>query len=116
MSVDLARGDRIAESRVRVLHLINNFEVGGTERQAVELLKRLNPGRFDVRLGAIRKAGPLYNEIADRFPEVPEFPLTSFYNANAVKQLRRLYALLVRERIHILHAHDFYAGMIGVMA
>src|SRR5215510_12810220 len=31
--------------RPRVLHLINSFDAGGTERQAVELLKRLDEKR-----------------------------------------------------------------------
>lgn len=102
--------------RTRVLHLINSFEIGGTERQAVELLKRLNSKRYDIKLAALRNRGPFYQEIEERFPIVPEFPLTSFYNFNATRQLARLRALMMRERIDILHAHDFYAGMIGAVA
>ncbi|MBO0862520.1 MAG: glycosyltransferase [Chloracidobacterium sp.] len=102
--------------RLRVLHLINYFEAGGTERQAVELLKRLDPERYDVRLAALRNEGPLYDEIAARFPSVPEFRFTSFYNTTALRQLARLRSFLLRERIDILHAHDFYSGMLGVMA
>jgi glycosyltransferase involved in cell wall biosynthesis len=37
----------------RVLHLITSFEVGGAERQAVELLKRIDRRRFDVSLAAL---------------------------------------------------------------
>ncbi len=102
--------------RPRVLHLITSFEIGGTERQAVELLKRLDDRRFDIRLAALRKVGTLYQEIATQFPDVPEFPLTSFYNANAVKQLLRLRALIRREGIALLHAHDFYSSLIGATA
>jgi glycosyltransferase involved in cell wall biosynthesis len=102
--------------RPRVLHLVTSFEAGGTERQFVELLKRLNPERFDVRLAALRKEGPFYHEIAARFPEVPEFPLTSFYNRNALKQLGRLRALLRGERIDILHTHGFYDSLFGATA
>ncbi|HVG19537.1 MAG TPA: glycosyltransferase [Blastocatellia bacterium] len=102
--------------RPRVLHLINSFEIGGTERQAVALIGRLDPERYDVKVAALRNRGPFYQEIEARFPNVPEFPLTSFYNANAVRQLARLRALMTRERIDILHAHDFYAGLIGAAA
>ena len=102
--------------RPRVLHLITSFEIGGTERQAVELLKRLDRDRFDVRLAVLRNEGPFYREIEALFPVVPEFPLTSFYNANAVKQLARLRRLMVREQIDILHAHDFYSSFIGAAA
>jgi len=105
-----------ARRRPRVLHLITSFEIGGTERQAVELLKRLDSERYDVRLAALRNEGPFYKEIAARFPDVPEFPLTSFYNRNAVKQLLRLRTLMKSTQVDILHAHDFYAGLIGAAA
>src|SRR5215813_1752918 len=102
--------------RTGVLHLITSFEVGGTERQAVELLKRIDRRRFDVSLAAIRLEGPLYREVAAIFPCPPQFPLTSFYNTNAAKQLMRLRNWMISERVDILHAHDFYAGLLGAAA
>src|SRR5262249_56324560 len=99
-----------------VVGLITGFEVGGTERQAVELLKRIDRRRFDARLAAVRLEGPLYGEIEELFPRVPQFPLTSFYNANAARQLMRLRNWMVSERVDILHAHDFYAGLLGAAA
>ncbi|MGE0126885.1 MAG: glycosyltransferase [Blastocatellales bacterium] len=113
---DSERAIQLAPERPRVLHLINSFDAGGTERQAAELLNRLDERRFDVRLAVLGWRGPLREQIAARFPVAPEFPLTSFYNANAVKQLLRLREMLIRERIAILHAHDFYAGVLGVTA
>ena len=56
-----------APYRPRVLHLINNFEIGGTERQAVELLKRLDTDRYDLRLAAVLRKGPLYRRIPHVF-------------------------------------------------
>jgi glycosyltransferase involved in cell wall biosynthesis len=111
-----AKVSEASRRRPRVLHLITSFEIGGTERQAVELLKRLDGERYDVRLAVLRNEGPFYSEIAARFPDVPEFPLTSFHDANAVKQLARLRRLMRREKIDILHAHDFYSSFIGAAA
>jgi len=111
-----AQAAEAARSRPRVLHLITSFEIGGTERQAVELLKRLDTKRYDVRLAVLRNEGPFYEEIRSRFANVPEFPLTSFYNANALRQLARLHRLMVRQSINILHAHDFYSGLLGAAA
>jgi glycosyltransferase involved in cell wall biosynthesis len=96
--------------------LITSFETGGTERQAVELLKQLDRGRFDARLAALRLEGALYVEVAGLFPRIPQFPLTSFYNANAMKQLIRLRDWMIGEQARILHAHDFYSGLIGAAA
>lgn len=110
------RAREVARPRPRVLHLITSFDIGGTERQAVELLKRLNHERFDVRLAVLRKEGPFLRELETLFPDVPEFPLTSFYNVNAVRQLARLRRLMISDKIDILHAHDFYSGLIGAAA
>src|SRR5262245_10201813 len=60
-------GQKHKTNKPRVLHLITSFEVGGTERQAVELLKRIDRRRFDVRLAAVRLEGPLYREVAPLF-------------------------------------------------
>lgn len=111
-----ARAFQPGPERPRVLHLITSFDIGGTERQAVELLNRLDEERFDVRLAVLGWRGPLRDQIAARFPSAPEFPLTSFYNTNAVKQLLRLREMMIEERIAVLHAHDFYAGVLGATA
>jgi glycosyltransferase involved in cell wall biosynthesis len=102
------------QARPRVLHLLNSFEIGGTERQAVELLKRLDDARFDVRLAALHLRGPFLCEVAGRYPIVREFPLTSFYNANAARQVWRLAGWLRHEHITLLHTHGFYDGLLGV--
>jgi L-malate glycosyltransferase len=105
-----------ARARPRVLHLLNSFEIGGTERQAVELLKRLDPERFDVQVAALHIRGPFFRELAARYPTVQEFPLTSFYNVNALRQVLRLSEFMRRERIDLLHTHGFYDGLLGVVA
>ncbi|HKY04209.1 MAG TPA: glycosyltransferase [Blastocatellia bacterium] len=114
---DRAVGGHLRKAaRPRVLHFITSFDVGGTERQAVELLNHLAGERFDVRLAVIRKGGSLFTQVADRFPRVYEFPLTRFYDVNALRQLLRLRTILITERINILHAHDFYSAFIGTIA
>lgn len=102
--------------RPRVLHLINSFDAGGTERQAVELLNRLDEKRFEAQLAVLGWRGPLRLQIVERFPHVSEFPLDGFFNANAVKQLLRLRETMIEKRIAVLHTHDFYSGALGVTA
>ena len=102
--------------RPRVLHLINSFDAGGTERQAVELLNRLDEKRFETQLAVLGWRGPLRRQIVERFPYATEFPLYGFFNANAVKQLLRLRETMIEKRIAVLHTHDFYSGALGVTA
>ncbi|MGH9752747.1 MAG: glycosyltransferase [Blastocatellia bacterium] len=96
--------------------MLNNLEIGGTERQAVELINRLDEKRFEAQLSVLGLHGPLCQQVATRFADVPEFPLTGFFNANAIKQILRLRKMMIEQRIAILHAHDFYSGALGVTA
>ncbi|MGH9872017.1 MAG: glycosyltransferase [Pyrinomonadaceae bacterium] len=101
-----------------VLQLIDSFHQGGSERQAIQLTRLLGEsGRFDVRLASLSPEGTL-RATADELDiaEIPSFPLNSFYDGNAVLQLRRLVAFLRRERINILHSHDFYTNVFGMAA
>jgi glycosyltransferase involved in cell wall biosynthesis len=99
-----------------VLQLIDSFHQGGSERQAVQLTRLLQQsGRFKVRMACLNPAGVLRAEI-ERLDlgEIPAFPLNSFYDANAVKQLRRFRSWVKSEKIEVLHAHDFYTNIFGV--
>ncbi|MBO0859304.1 MAG: glycosyltransferase [Chloracidobacterium sp.] len=109
--------DRMTYSRrPRVLHLINSLDAGGTERQAVELLNRIDEKRFEPRLAVLGWRGPLRWQIVERYPYVPEFPMNGWFNANAIKQLLRLRETMIEKRIAVLHTHDFYSGALGVTA
>jgi L-malate glycosyltransferase len=116
LSQRITQTTRFATVKPRVLHLINSFETGGTERQAVEFLKNVDRKRYDIRVAALRNEGSLYQEIAGSFPTIAEFRFKNFYSRSAATQLRRLIRYLRTEEIDILHAHDFYAGLIGGMA
>lgn len=104
--------------RTHVLHLVNSFHQGGTERQAVQLVRLLQAGgRYRVHVACLNGGGVLRHELdALGFAEIPEFRLTSFYNRNAVLQLRRLARLLRARGIDVVHTHDFYTNIFGMAA
>jgi glycosyltransferase involved in cell wall biosynthesis len=101
-----------------VLQLIDSFDEGGSERQALELTRLLrNSGRFEVFLATLKAEGVLRKEIADlNLEPIPAYPLTSFYDTNAARQLRRFVAYLRANRIDVLHTHDFYTNVFGMAA
>lgn len=102
----------------RVLQFIGSFHQGGTERQAVSLTRLLkNEDSFEVFAATLNNEGVLRTEIDKAgLPEIPEFPLTSFFNANFVRQLRRCAKYLRDNRINIVHTHDFYTNVFGMAA
>src|SRR6266853_155441 len=101
-----------------VLHLIDSFDKGGSESQAVQLVRLLQGiGRYRILMACLNKDGPLRTEI-DRLDlgEIPEYKLTGFYNLRALRQLRRFTAHLKTHQVDILHTHDFYTNVFGMWA
>jgi L-malate glycosyltransferase len=99
-----------------VLQLIDSFNQGGSERQALQLTRLLvESGRFKVQLACLSPEGFLRDSINDLdLGEIPSFSLNSFYDQNAVRQLRRFIRWLKSSRIDILHTHDFYTNIFGM--
>lgn len=98
--------------------MIDSFEQGGSERLALQLTRQLQEsGRCRVRLACLQNKGSLRDE-ADRLGlgEIPEYPLTSFYDRNFVTQLRRLARFLKENEIDVIHTHDFYTNIFGMTA
>lgn len=98
--------------------MIDSFEQGGSERLAIQLVRQLHQsGRCRVRLACLQNKGSLRAE-ADRLGlgEIPEYPLTSFYDRNCVTQLRRLARFLKENEIDVVHTHDFYTNILGMTA
>ena len=107
------------DKRMRnVLQLIDSFDQGGSERQAVQLTKLLHQsGKFKVHVACLSSRGVLKSELEEiGFREIPEFRLSSFYNLAAAKQVRRFAALLKDWKIDVVHTHDFYTNIFGMTA
>ena len=104
-------------AKANVLHLIDHFEQGGTERQAVQLVRLLREsGRYGVRLACFDGRGVLRAEVERLgLGEIAEYPLTSFYDRNAVVQLRRFVRHLHEHKIRVVHAHGFYTNLFGIV-
>lgn len=101
-----------------ILQFIPSFHKGGSESQSIALTGLLKAeGSFDVSAATLNDEGVLRAEVdAIRLPEVPEFPLTSFYNANFVRQVRSCSKYLVENKIDLVHTHDFYTNVFGMAA
>jgi len=101
-----------------VLQFTNSFQQGGSERQAVQLARLLGEsGLARVRVAALDASGVLLEDVRRAgLGEAAAFPLTSFHDLNALRQLRRLAAYLREHEIDVLHTHDFYTNVFGMAA
>lgn len=102
----------------RILQFIGSFHQGGSERQATALSGALKAeGTHDIYVATLNNEGVLRADMAAKgFTDIPEFPLTSFFNANFVRQVRSCAAYLKDNKIDLIHTHDFYTNVFGMAA
>src|SRR2546430_14007436 len=99
-----------------VLFIIDSFEQGGSERQALQLLRQLHiSGDCRVHLACLQDRGSLRADAeALGIGEIHEYPLTSFYDLNFAKQLRRFMIYIKETQIDVVHTHCFYTNIFGM--
>lgn len=98
-----------------VLQFIGSFHQGGSERQAVQLARLLSKDdRYKVFVASLNAEGVLRREVEELgVTDIPEFKLTSFYDLNFFRQLRRCAEYLRENKIEIVQTHDFYTNIFG---
>lgn len=100
-----------------VLHLIDSFHQGGSERQAVQIARFMHErGRYNVHMACLDRSGVLLDEALRIGLEIPEYKLSSFYDRNALTQVRRFANHLRQLKIDVLQSYDFYTNVFGMAA
>ncbi|HXG85701.1 MAG TPA: glycosyltransferase [Pyrinomonadaceae bacterium] len=104
--------------KANVLEIVGSFHQGGSERQAIQLARLLREeGSFNVFLATLDGAGILGEEVeAIGFGSVPEFNLTSFYDFNMLRQVKKAARFMRENDIKIVHTHDFYTNVFGMLS
>lgn len=106
-----------ALERIRLVKFLTVFGIGGTEKQVVNLIKRMDRQAFDVSFGCTNRWGALLDEVVKRQRiEVAEYPLNNLYDFNAVRQQFRFARALRKSRTQIVHSYNFYANVFCIPA
>jgi glycosyltransferase involved in cell wall biosynthesis len=104
------------ESAVPVAVVMTSFEPGGTERQMTELVRRLDPARWEVHLACFRTTGRWFERAAERAVSVGEFPVTSFMHPSIVRHVWDFARWCRRRRIAIVQATEIYSNIFALPA
>lgn len=108
---------RVAGSRrqkISLLLMVRELGPGGTERQLAELARSLDPGEFEVTVGAFITAGPRAAELRSAGVRIEEFAVRSFRSPSLLCQANRLRSWLRRQATAIFHAFDYPSVLFGV--
>jgi L-malate glycosyltransferase len=102
-------------SKPGVLQIIHGFIEGGSERQMIQMVTLLQEsGDYRVHVGSLSTGGVLRPLIERLQVPIIDLPLTSFYDANMVRQTRRFVSYLKQHQIGIVHSHDFYSNIFAM--
>ena len=106
-----------ARPRRKVFYFLDSLEVGGTETQAVELALRLPVNAYDITLGCLRVKGPLLEKLKGSAVAIREFhPVGGMDSPRGLYQMARLATYLRREKFDVVHTHDLWTNLMGVLA
>src|SRR5215470_16493299 len=94
--------------------VMTSFEPGGTERQMIELIRRLDPSRWTVHLACFEGCGTWFQRAAEVAASVTEFPVQSFKRASTVKHVCAFARWCRARRIAVVHSTEFYSNIFAL--
>ncbi|MGE3275485.1 MAG: glycosyltransferase [Vicinamibacterales bacterium] len=95
---------------------MTSFDTGGTERQMIELVRRLSPDRWTVHVACLRAEGPWRDRVTASAASVTEFPVRSFRRAASWRQALAFARWCRRLGITVVHASDLYTNIFALPA
>jgi glycosyltransferase involved in cell wall biosynthesis len=100
-----------------VSQLLNCLGVGGTERQLMEHLRRLDRSRFRADVLVHHKVGEFLPVVRSLGYEPQEFSLHgSLIRPGTLLTVQGIVRRMRRTDTQLVHCHDFYSNIIGSMA
>ena len=102
-----------ATERIRVVHVLDNLQTGGTELNAVRTAERLNRSRFDVSFLVLQPDGPLRARLDAAGIPVQGLPIKGLGTVSALRSGMKIRSLVRQKRVHVVHAHDPYANVLA---
>jgi glycosyltransferase involved in cell wall biosynthesis len=102
--------------KIKLLMMLTNFKIGGTERQVTNLALRIDPSRFELHLACMHNSGELRQEIETLQVPRPVFRIGRLYALRTFWQALRLIRYIRVNAIEIVHSYGYYPNVFAVPA
>ncbi|MGH9668177.1 MAG: glycosyltransferase, partial [Bryobacteraceae bacterium] len=93
--------------KTKVLLLIRELHLGGSERQMTEIARGLDRSRFEPHVGCFKAEGIRGDELRAAGVPVVEFPVNSFVSVSALNGARQLARYIRQHEIGLVHTFDY---------
>jgi glycosyltransferase involved in cell wall biosynthesis len=104
----------VVKSAIPIAFFMTSFEPGGTERQMIELVRRLDRERWAVHVATFRGQGSWFPRVAAVADSIAEFPVTTFRSARTLKHLAAFARWCRATRISVVHTTELYSNIFGL--
>ena len=101
-----------SQSPTPIGFLFRSFDPGGTERQMTELVRRLDPARWQVHIGCLRAEGAWLDRVRHVAP-VTDFNVRSFGRAETLDRAGAFARWCRERRLAVLHTTDLPSNIFG---
>jgi glycosyltransferase involved in cell wall biosynthesis len=102
--------------RVPIAIFLSRFQPGGTERQTIELIRRLDRKRFEVHVACCHREGAWLERAEETAESVAAFPIYSFRRARTLVQAQAFARWCRQRELKVLYTADLYANIFALPA
>jgi glycosyltransferase involved in cell wall biosynthesis len=104
------------DNRIKVLKFLTNFNIGGTERQFVQMVQQMDLDRFDLHLGCFARRGGFLPLVESRGIPLTEFSIRRLYSPVTFWRQLQFAHYLRWNRFQVVHTYGFYPNFFAVPA
>jgi glycosyltransferase involved in cell wall biosynthesis len=99
---------------IPIAFVITSFDPGGTERQTIELIRRLDRRRWTIHLACTRREGAWYRRAADAVASVTEFPVRSLRGTQAASHAWRFAHWCRARQVAVVQTAGLPSNILGL--
>jgi glycosyltransferase involved in cell wall biosynthesis len=99
---------------VRIAYVIDSFDVGGTELNAVRTAEALNRRKHVLTVFHLSDNGPLKARYQALGVDMLHVPISNLYSARTAAQGIQFANFLKKRRIDVVHTHDVYTNSFAI--
>jgi len=99
-----------------IAFVLSSCDAGGTEHQMIELLRRLDPARWQVHVACVHARGEWLDRVSDAAVSTKEFPFAGFRHSDAVRQAIAFSRWCRALDIAVVHTTDLCTNIFALPA
>lgn len=97
----------------RLVHIVEDLEIGGLERVIASIVLGMDRSKYDVEAWCLARGGKIAEEIVDRGVTVKILGMATYHNPLKIIELAKL---MRRHNVDIVHAHGYFGSTFGRIA